>query len=100
MKTNNSNYDFDLIISSEDLKKNREKHLQEMVNKKRKSYIKNTILKVGLLFLIGAIMGIAIYQLFTIETVKSTPVGNYTCRGDLLEFCVGNKEVADYLGVQ
>lgn len=92
-------YDFDLIISSEDLKNNREKHLKEMIDKKKKNYVKNMILKVGILLLIGTIVGIAIYQLFTIETIKETPVGNYTCRGDLLEFCVGSKEVADYLGV-
>ena len=42
---------------------------------------------------------ISVYQLFTVETKKSTPVGDYTCRGGIVEMCFGSKEVQDYLGV-
>lgn len=55
--------------------------------------------KVTLLLIAGAIIGIAIYQLFTIETIKQTPVGTYSCRGGIIQICTGSDEVADYLGV-
>lgn len=55
--------------------------------------------KITLLLIAGAIIGIAIYQLFTVETIKSTPVGNYKCRGGIIKICTGSNEVADYLGV-
>lgn len=55
--------------------------------------------KVTLLLIAGAIIGIAIYQLFTIETTKHTPVGTYSCRGGIIKICTGSDEVADYLGV-
>jgi hypothetical protein len=54
--------------------------------------------KVVLNLLVGAVIGIAIYQLFTVETVKSTPAGNYTCRGGIIQMCGGTGAVADYLG--
>lgn len=52
-----------------------------------------------LLLIIGAIIGITIYQLFTVTTVKSTPVGDYTCNGGIIKVCTGSKKVATYLGV-
>ena len=52
-----------------------------------------------LLLIVGAIIGIAIYQLFTIKTVKSTPVGDYTCTGGIIQVCSGSHKVATYLGV-
>lgn len=55
--------------------------------------------KYTLTFILGAVLGIAVYQLFTIETIHTTPVGNYTCRGGIIPICTGSKEVADYLGV-
>ncbi len=55
--------------------------------------------KVTLLLIAGAIIGIAIYQLFTIETIKQTPAGTYSCRGGIIQICTGSDEVADYLGV-
>ena len=57
------------------------------------------IMNIILLLLLGALIGIAIYQLFTIKTIKSTPVGNYECNGGLIKICSGSKEVAYYLGV-
>lgn len=98
MDRKNNNYDFDLIISSDELKKNREKclNLNKKVVKKRK--LKRCIKNV-LWMLLGAFIAIAIYQLFTVETVKETHVGSYTCRGGLIQICTGSNEVADYLGV-
>ena len=55
--------------------------------------------KVTLLLIVGAVIGITIYQLFTLETTKKTPVGNYTCKGGIIKICTGSKDVADYLGV-
>lgn len=61
---------------------------------KLRPWVKNT-----LFILLGALLGIAIYQLFTLEVTKTTPVGNYTCRGGIIQICTGSNEVADYLGV-
>lgn len=47
----------------------------------------------------GAIIGVAIYQLFTVETVKTTPAGNYTCKGGIVRICSGSQAVYDYLGI-
>lgn len=57
------------------------------------------IINICLLLLLGALIGITIYQLFTIKTIKSTQAGNYECNGGLIKICSGSKEVADYLGV-
>lgn len=66
-----------------------------MERKRRlKPWVKNT-----LWMILGALIGIAIYQLFTVETTKDTPAGSYTCRGGIIKVCTGDKEVADYLGV-
>lgn len=53
--------------------------------------------KAMLWFIFGVIMGIAFYQLFTEETIKSTPVGTYTCNGGIIKICSGSAEVANYL---
>lgn len=47
--------------------------------------------------------GLAIYSIvtiFTVQTVKSTPVGDYTCNGTIIKLCAGSDAVADYLGVE
>ena len=93
-----NNYDFDLIVSSEDLKKNREKCLKQDLTKKKKYRLKRWV-KNLLWIILGAIIGITIYQLFTIETVHETTVGNYTCRGSIIEICSGSNEVTNYLEV-
>lgn len=67
-------------------------------NRKVRNNLKKFI-SAFLLFLLGALIGIIIYQLFTIETTYNTPAGNYTCRGEIIEICSGSNEVADYLGV-
>lgn len=59
-----------------------------------KRWVKNT-----LWVILGAVIGIAIYQLFTVETTKNIPAGEYTCKGGIIKVCTGSKEVADYLGV-
>lgn len=71
-----------------------------MRNKKRKlkPQIKKVI-NVCLLLLLAVLIGITIYQLFTIKTIKTTPVGNYECHGGIVKVCSGSKEVSDYLGV-
>ena len=55
--------------------------------------------KITLLLILGAIVGIAIYQLFTVEEINSTPVGTYKCRGGIIKIFTGSDEVAGYLGV-
>ena len=91
--------DFDLIGSSEALKRNREKNLNlaKKIFKRRKlkRWLKNI-----LWMILGASIVIIIYQLFTVETVHETPVGSYTCRGGIFQVCTGSNEVADYLGVE
>jgi hypothetical protein len=32
--------------------------------------------------------------------IKTTPVGDYECKGTLLKVCSGSQAVADYLGVE
>jgi hypothetical protein len=64
-----------------------------------KKYKLRKWVKVVLNLLAGALIGIAIYQLFTVETVKTTPVGDYTCNGGMIKICTGSEAVADYLGV-
>jgi len=59
-----------------------------------KRWVKNT-----LWVMLGALIGIAIYQLFTETYTKVTPAGQYTCKGGIIQVCTGSKEVADYLGV-
>ncbi len=59
-----------------------------------KRWVKNT-----LWVILGAVIGIAIYQLFTVETTKKIPASEYTCKGGIIKVCTGSKEVADYLGV-
>lgn len=66
---------------------------------KTKRYKLKGWVKVMLGFIAGAVIGIAIYQLFTVETVKHTPAGDYTCNGGIIQVCTGSEAVADYLGV-
>lgn len=92
-------YNFDLILSSDEIKKNRENILaKKCVGRKKlklKRWVKNIIW-----LLAGALLGITIYQMFTIRTVNETPYGNYTCHGKIIKVCSSeNSEVANYLGV-
>lgn len=65
-----------------------------MKKRKLKKWVKDLLKLIA-----GAVIGIAIYQLFTVETVNTTPVGDYTCNGGIIKFCTGSEAVADYLGV-
>lgn len=67
------------------------------MKKKRvlKRWVKNT-----LWVMLGAVIGITVYTLFTVTTVKHTPVGDYTCNGTLIKVCGGSTAVANYLGVE
>lgn len=92
-------YNFDLILSSDEIKKNRENIITKksvVIKKlKLKRWVKNIIW-----LLAGAMLGITIYQMFTIRTVNETPYGNYTCHGKIIKVCSSeNSEVANYLGV-
>ena len=49
--------------------------------------------------LLIVLLTITIYQLFTVTTIHTTPVGNYTCQGKWIQVCNGEKIVEDYLGV-
>lgn len=63
-----------------------------------KPEVKKTM-NIILLLLFGILIGIAIYQLFTVKTIKSTPVGSYQCNGGMIKICSGSNEIAEYLGV-
>lgn len=65
---------------------------------KKKRVLKRWV-KIALWMILGALLGIAIYQLFTLDSTYTTPVGSYTCKGGLLKVCSGSNEVANYLGV-
>lgn len=65
-----------------------------MIKRRLRPWVKYTLVAI-----LSAIVSIAIYQLFTLETTKTTPAGNYTCKGGIIQICTGSKEVADYLGV-
>lgn len=94
----NNQYDFDLMLSSEDFKKNRERNLnltKKVVKKvKIKKWVKNV-----LWMLLGALIGISIYQIFTLTTITTTPTGSYSCRGGIIKICTGSDKIANYLGV-
>lgn len=91
-------YNFDLILSSDEIKKIEKIYQQKMCSQKKlklKRWVKNIIW-----LLAGALLGITIYQMFTIRTVNETPYGNYTCHGKIIKVCSSeNSEVANYLGV-
>lgn len=59
-----------------------------------KRWVKNLLWVV-----LGAIIGISIYQLFTITSIHTTPAGSYECKGGIVKVCSGSKKVANYLGV-
>lgn len=57
---------------------------------KLKPWAKNTLL--------GILIGIIVTQLLLIEKTYETPVGNYSCRGGILQVCSSSNEVANYIG--
>ena len=97
MAKKNNNYDIELILSNEDFINNRAKCLKQDLTKKKNHRLKRCV-KNLLWFILGAIIGIIIYQFFTVETMYETPVGNYTCHGEIVKICSSSVEVANYLG--
>ena len=65
-----------------------------MKKRKLKPFVKNIIF-----ILIGAFIGIVIYQLFTISEITKTDAGEYYCNGGIIKICSSNKKVAEYLGL-
>lgn len=96
-------YDFEVLV--DDLNRNKENaRLRDSVIKekeivKAKVYKLRKWVKVALWTLFVGFVAITLYQLFTIKTIHSTPVGTYQCNGGLIKICGGSEEVADYLGV-
>lgn len=99
MAKKNSNYNFDLIISNDSLKSNREKIINSKKNKSKKRKLKKWV-KNLLWILLGSFIGIIFYQIFTIKDITQTPVGNYTCDGGIVKICSSNAKIVDYLGVK
>ena len=53
--------------------------------------------KNGGLLIVGAILGITIYTLFTTETHGTTPNGGeYTCKGTIIKVCSGDSKASKY----
>lgn len=55
---------------------------------KLRQWVKNLIW-----MLTGALIGITIYQLFTIHTIEKSPVGTYKCSGGIVRICSSSNEV-------
>ena len=64
---------------------------------KRKLRLKRWV-KVVLIAIILLISCTAIYHDYKKETINETPMGEYTCRGSIVQICSGSNEVKDYLG--
>ena len=95
MKTetkNNEKYNFDLILTEEELKANQKRVLEKEKQTKKVYHLKKWV-KVTLLLILGAFIGITIYQLFTIKTTHYTPVGSYTCHGGIIGVCTAENSV-------
>lgn len=96
-------YNFEVLV--DEINDNKERALQrdkdnQVIEKQRvKRYRLKRWVKIMLWTLFVALTTLSLYQLATIKTVKSTPVGSYTCHGKLIQVCSGSKEVAEYLGV-
>ena len=96
-------YNFEVLV--DDINDNKERAIQRdrensIKEKQRvKRYKLRRWVKIMLWTLFVAFTTLSLYQLATVKKIKSTPVGNYTCHGKLVQICSGSKEVADYLGV-
>lgn len=77
----------------------RDKQVRVVEIKKQKKYRLKKWVWIVLWTLLVAFLAVAIYQVFTITKIYTTPVGSYSCKGSLIKVCSGSKEVADYLGV-
>ena len=92
-------YDFEVLV--DEINNNKleaqKRTLQEQ--KKQKRYRLRSWVKVVLWTIFVVFATISIYQIFTVKTIHSTPVGSYTCHGKLFKICGGSREVAEYMGV-
>lgn len=94
------NYNFEIL--DKELNANKKKAMIENNKKEVKKQKKLRLRKwvwLVLYTLLIVFLSITIYQLFTVTTIHTTPVGTYTCHGKLIQVCNGSKEVKDYLGV-
>ncbi len=92
-------YNFEVLV--DELNENKRQAQRRTIKEKKmqKRYKLRTWVKVVLWTIFVVFATISIYQVFTIKTIHNTPVGSYTCHGEIIQICGGNKEVADYLGV-
>ena len=64
--------------------------------KRKKRVFKRWVKNVGWVVL-GALVGISIYTLFTIKETNTTPNGGtYTCRGTIIKVCSGDYKAYKY----
>ena len=62
----------------------------------KKRVYRKWVKNMGLL-IVGAILGITIYTLFTTETHGTTPNGGeYTCKGAIVRVCSGDSKASKY----
>lgn len=93
--------DYDFEVLDEEINENKRQALikENTIKERVKRYKLKRWVKVAIWTLFVAFITLAIYQLFTRKTIHTTPVGNYTCHGGIIQVCGGSKEVSDYLGV-
>ena len=97
------NYQFEVLDNEINANKEaailRDKKHEYITTKKVKRYKLRRWVYITLWTIFIGFIAIAIYQLITIKTYHTTPVGTYQCNGKLIKICGGSKKVADYLGV-
>lgn len=64
-----------------------------LIRKRRvlKRWVKNI-----LWILLGSLIGIIFYSLFTEESIYTNNEGTYSCRGSIIKVCTGSQEVFNY----
>lgn len=63
----------------------------------KKRYVLKRWVKNVLWIMLGALIGISIYTLFTVETNGTTPNGGkYTCKGSIVKVCSGDYKAYKY----
>lgn len=63
----------------------------------KKRYVLKRWVKNVLWIMLGALIGISIYTLFTVETKGTTPNGGeYTCKGSIVKVCSGDYKAYKY----
>lgn len=63
----------------------------------KKRYVLKRWVKNVLWIMLGALIGISIYTLVTVETKGTTPNGGeYTCKGSIVKVCSGDYKAYKY----